>query len=307
MPIEITKTVLEKLTYEEKGSTYLKPCLDIAFYWSGSVFDRSDGIMRLYQQCLDTIGESLAYFRTDTMSTFRPLKKDTLGLLPFWFHQKAASRRDIYALVLESGLTPNESSDRAFALCADPLSGYVRLVLPASSISQSVPSYLALARNMGQMFSYDFGHAGYAINWNHVGEHKKDVLRAMYSLGNRYPGLDMAHPFCTKYIASKGIKCVNWLTFLSKDSCDRLGGLPALKMRFGNSVVIHDAYNNGAMIQAGPFPEIGDVNRQENLPIYHQVGKVLAPIRCREHPRIFGPEGIGDDEATEKWLSRFDS
>src|SRR5207237_7456939 len=97
---------------------------------------------------------------------------------------------------------------------------------------------------------------------NHPGNNKRGVLRAMYALGNRYPGLDMSYPFCTKYIASKGIKCVNWLTFLNADYCDRLGGLPLLRKKFDKDIVVHST-ENGVMIQAGPLPEIGDVNRQK--------------------------------------------
>jgi len=299
------ESFIEKLTYQEEGFVYMKPCLEITLYWSGSVFDRSDDILRFYRQCLDVVGGSLGYFRTETMTRSRPLKKDTLDLLPFWF-RGTKSRRDIYMLFLESGSAPDEPSDRAFALNAIPGKGYVRLILPTSFISESVAPYVDLARNIGQMVSYDFGQGGFAINWDHPGNNKRRVLRVMNSLANRYPGLDMSHPFCTKYIASKGIKCANWLTFLNTDDCDRLGGLPALRKKFDKSVVIHDA-KNGVMIQAGPLPEIGDVNRQKNLPIYHQVGKELAPIRCTEHPPIFGPGGVADKQATEKWLSRFDS
>jgi hypothetical protein len=299
------ESFLERLTYQEKGFVYMKPCLDIALYWSGSVFDRSDDILRFYQQCLEVIGRNFRYFRTETMAESRPLKGDTLDLLPFWF-RGTKSRRDIYMLFLESGSAPDEPSDRALALNATPARGYLRLILPASIISESVAPYLDLARNIGLMVSYDFGQAGFATNWNHLGDNKRGVLRVMNSLAPRYPGLDMSHPLCTKYIAAKGIKCTNWLTFLNMDYCDRLGGLPALRDKLDRSIVIHEA-KNGVVIQAGPLPEIGDVNRQRNLPIYHQVGKELAPIRCREHPPIFGPGGFADKEATDKWLSRFDS
>jgi hypothetical protein len=96
------------------------------------------------------------------------------------------------------------------------------------------------------------------------------------------------------------------LTFLSRDYCNRLGGVSVLRKQFEATVVIHDA-KDGVMIQAGPAPDIGDVNRQKNLPIYQQVGRALAPIRCKEHPPLFGPRGLADQEATDKWLSRFDS
>jgi len=300
------KPVFEKLTYREQGFVYLKPCLDIIFYWSGSAFDRSDGIVAFYQQSLELIGKSLAYFRTETMSAARKLRKDTLELIPFWF-QGTASRRDIYMLFLESGSAPDEPSDRAFSLTADAESGYVRLVLPPSFIVESVAPFLDLAKKMGQMLPYDFGNAGYAINWNPLGDNDSDAMEKMYALAKRYPGLDISDPFTTRFITPKGIKCVNWLTFLSKDYGDRLGGRPSLKKKLDDPVIIHEAYRGGALIQAGPYPEIGDVNRREILPLYHRVGKVLAPIRSKEHPPSFGPEGFGDEEATEKWLSRFDS
>ncbi len=300
-----TEAIFEKLTYQEKGFTYIRPCLDITFYWAGSVFDRSDNVIEFYRQCLDVLGGSIKYYRTETMTKSKPLKKDTLDLLPFWF-QKTKSKRDIYMLFLESSPIPDEPSDRAFALNAAPDNGYMRLILPTSFISESVASYIDLAINMGKMFSYNFGQAGFAINWNHLGKNKRGILREMNSLANRYPGLDMSHPFCTQFIASKGIKCANWLTFLSSDYCDRLGGMAGLNDRFDKNIVIHEAHGGGIMIQAGPFPEIGDVNRQRNTPNYHQVGTVLAPVRCTDHPPIFGPQGIGDREVTERWLSRFD-
>lgn len=299
------KAVFDKITYQEKGFVYIKPCLDITFYWTGSVFDRTDDIVEFYHQCLDVLGDSLSYYRTETMTKANPLKKDTLDLIPFWF-KKTKSTRDIYMLFLESGSVPDEPSDRAFALNAAPDMGYVRLILPISFIEASVADFLDLAMSMGKMSSYNFGQAGYAINWNHLGKNQRGVLRTMNSLANHYPGLDIAHPFCTKYIGSKGIKCANWLTFLSADYCDRLGSVSSIKMSLDKNIVIQDTYGGGVMIQAGPSPEIGDVNRQRNVPYYHEAGRLLAPIRCKEHPPIFGPQGFGDKELTEQWLSRFD-
>ncbi|MCF6362767.1 MAG: DUF3396 domain-containing protein [Gammaproteobacteria bacterium] len=303
-----TEAVFEKLKYEEKDFTYIKPCLDITFFWAGSIFEcsnRSNDVIEFYQQCLDILGGNIKYYRTETMTKSKPLKKDTLDLLPFWF-KNTKSRRDIYMLFLESSSTPDEPSDYAFALNAAPDNGYIRLVLPISFISKSVDSFLDLATNMGKMSSYNFGQAGFALNWNFLGKNIRGILREMNSFANRYPGLDMSDPFCTKYIASKGIKCANWLTFLNADYCGCLGGVDELNQRFDDNIIIHEAHGEGVMIQAGSFPEIGDVNRQRNTPNYHHVGKVLAPIRCKEHPPIFGPQGIGDREITEQWLSRFD-
>jgi hypothetical protein len=297
--------VVDRLTYRRNGFVYMKPCLDIIFYWSGSLFDRVDGVLACYQKCVEVLEGRFKYYRTETMSAARPLRHDTLDLLPFWL-RGTKSRRDVYMLFLENGSAPDEPSDRAFALNATPARGYIQLILPATVIANSVTRYLELARTLGQMMPYDFGQAGFATHWNYLGRNHKGVLSAMNALAPRFPGLDMSYPLCTKYIVPKGIKCANWLTFLNAEDCRRLVGVPALKERFESPIVVHDV-RDGVMIQAGPSPAIGDVNRQDVLPLYHQVGRQLAPVRFKDHPPLFGPRGVADKEITEKWLGRFDS
>ncbi|MGH9350079.1 MAG: type VI immunity family protein [Vicinamibacterales bacterium] len=284
---------------------YLRPCLEVTLFWSGPAAARAAGIVKFYDESLKLIRDGLAFYRTETMSAAKRLKKDTLGLVPFWF-QDTKTRRDVYMMFLESGAAPDEPSDRAFALNASPNNGFVRLILPVAYAAKSAAPFLDVALRLGQTIEYDFGQAGLALNWNHLGDHGTPAKEAMNALASRYPGLDISHPFSTKYIASKGFKAVNWLTFLSMDYVERLGGLSALRKAFDKDVVVHEQ-KHGVAIQAGPAPELGDVNRRKTLPVYHQVGRVLAPIRAKDHPPIFGPEGIQDKEVTEKWLSRFDS
>jgi len=304
--------IVKDLTFQKDDITYLRPCLDITLYWAGSPFARSDGlregIIAFYNRCIETVGSDFKFYRTETMSRDRPVKKDTLGLLPLWF-QGTDTRRDIYTLLLESATRPEESSDRAFILEANPLNGFVRLVLPLSFIEDSTLPLLDLSKYLGGIFPFDFGLAGLSVNWRPVGLGNYDRLakRTLHALAPRYSGLELPHPACTAYIVSKGIKCVNWLTFLNVASCERLGGVAALQKAFDQNVVVHNLDQHGAIIQAGPAPALGDVNRQEALPFYHQVGRVLAPIRSQEHPAIFGPGGFPDDDATNEWLARFDS
>jgi len=302
--------IAKKLTFREDDLVYLMPCLDITLYWSGSPFGRSDGlregIVAFYNRCIETIGGDFKLYRTETMTRDRPIKKDTFGLVPLWF-QGTSTRRDIYSLLLESATKPEESSDRAFALEVCPLNGFIRLVLPLSFIDDSTEKFLDLAKELGQILPFDFGLAGVSMNWRSSGDYDLQAVQTMHLLAKRYPGLELSDPAGTAYIVSKGIKCVNWLTFLNVASCERLGGVSTLMQAFDQNVVVHTLDQHGAIIQAGPAPVLGDVNRQESLPLYHQVGKVLAPIRSQEHPRIFGPDGIPDDDATNEWLARFDS
>jgi Protein of unknown function (DUF3396) len=110
----------------------------------------------------------------------------------------------------------------------------------------------------------------------------------------------------TQFAVEKGgIKCINWLTFLNAVHVERLGGVERLKRDLGADVPVR-SLEGGVMVQAGPQPQIGDVNRQQDLPLYRRVGRVLAPVRSREHPAFLRREGVPSREATQKWLSRFD-
>lgn len=300
------KDLIEPLTLRQDNNVFLKPCLDIVLYWAGTPFERSDGILAFYERSLELIGNDVKYFRTETMTAAKPLKKDTLGLVPFWF-KETDSRRDIYMLFLEGGSKPDEPSDRAFALNVAPGIGYIRLMLPLSFASESAAVFADLAIGLGQSLPYDFGQAGLAINFNHLlAKYKQDALQGMYSIGNRYPGIDMAHPFSTKYIVTKGIKCINWLTFLNAGHVERLGGAANLANAGGREVTVH-LLPHGAVVQAGPAPAAGDVNRRDALPAYHHAGRLVAPVRSSEHPAFFGPDGFPDKPASNVWLARFDA
>lgn len=299
------KELAESLTLRQDNDIYLKPCMDIVLYWAGTPFERSDGIVAFYERSLELIGKDVKYFRTETMTAAKPLKKDTLGLLPFWF-KETDSRRDIYMLYIESGSKPDEPSDRAFALNAAPGIGYIRLVLPLS-YAKSAAAFADLAMSLGQSLPYDFGQAGVAINFNHLlSKYKQEALQSMNSIGNRFPGIDLAHPFSTQFIVTKGIKCINWLTFLNPEHVERLGGMAKLVEAGGSEVTVQQLLQ-GAVVRAGPAPAAGDVNRRDTLPAYHQAGRLLAPVRAAEHPAFFGPDGFPDKPASNAWLARFDT
>jgi len=98
---------------------------------------------------------------------------------------------------------------------------------------------------------------------------------------------------------------VNWLTFLGAEYMDKLGGIERLKKALDKEIVC-DRVSDGIIIQAGPQPETGDVNRRLTLPLYHEVGKSVAKLRAKQHMALI-PSEEDADQATSKWLARFDS
>jgi len=72
----------------------------------------------------------------------------------------------------------------------------------------------------------------------------------------------------------------------------------------GKGIIIHQL-QHGIMIQAGPEPDIGDVNKPDTLQYYYHVGKILKSLRIPE--KWLGVyDGIGGTENTKEWLGYFD-
>lgn len=299
-----------RLTRSEGDVVFLQPCLDVVCYWSGSAFDRADGIVEFYRLCLELIGDRLRYYRTETMSRSRRLGKDSLELVPFWF-SKTKARRDIYMLNLESAAHADEPSDCAFAMQAiedaDPNEavGFVRLVLPVARVEPDAAPFAELALRLFASIDCASGNAGYSLNWNELSDEEESARGAMSAIRKRYPGLDLSDPSSSMYCSATGIKCVNWLTHVGSRHVASLGDIDQLRMRLGDDIQLH-SLPKALVIQAGPRPELGDVNRQQKLPLYHRVGNALATIRSPEHPAFIGRDGDVDEAESEAWLARFD-
>jgi len=231
-------------------------------------------------------------------------------MLPFWLEQ-TATRRPIYMMFLESGGVADEPSDAAFALQANEAGlqsmGYIRLVLPLVLANEPEGAFASLANGFAGSLDFAFGQAGYAVNWNDLGHYGVDAMNGMRRIAGRHPGVDLSHPAVTQYAVAKGgIKSINWLTFITPDHVSRLGGIDRLRADLGADITVRNL-SRGVSIQAGARPGIGDVNRRDDLPLYQRVGRVLAPLRGREHPAFLGRDGLPSAETTQKWLGRFDN
>ncbi len=297
-----------EFVFQEDGVDYLKLCLDVTVYWSGSVYDRAEGILDFYQQSLALLRKDIRQYQTGTMGKPRRLKEDTFEMPPLWL-KKPKARQDILWLTLDGATTPDGASDHAFqirAMVPDEV-GLVRLVLPTDFIAASAAPFVELAKNLVRKLDFSFGHGGYAVNWNDLGDLSPNAELRLYPLGRRHPGIDLPDLNGMLFVIPRGIKCVNWLTFLNAAYCEQLGGLEKLQAKLGKDVTLHEL-PKGVMIQAGERPEVGDVNRRRRLPLYRKVGKALAPLRAEDYPGFLKHGGlVPDDGATEAWLGRFDS
>ncbi len=129
----------------------------------------------------------------------------------------------------------------------------------------------------------------------------------VYPLISRFPGLEIDDPSSHSIYCVEGIKGINWLTMLSDTFLQKLGGKVALQAQLDDDFIFYD-YLGGVMIQAGPFPQIGDME-QGNIPKQYQtLYRLVKSVQTDKLKNIVVevPEGVNAKEFPQQWLHRFE-
>jgi len=278
-------------------------CLDLTLYVKDPFPDIGEGVVEFYNQFIDRFGKSIRWYATESMGTMAPISPRALSMVPSWFKPSSKPRSE-YGMFMHSGQTKEGVGDVAFDMFGDRDSSYtnfLRMAVPASYTDNGVQPFLDLVTGAASKLPFLSGHGGYAFILDTRGRFEGKALRKIKEWVPRHPGIDIGKPLSTSWYTLDAIKGVNWLTLLNQDFCKRLGGVESIKTKLGPEAVVHPV-QNGILIQAGPKPQMGDVNKGENLPVYRNVAKVVHPVRLKEHR----PIGWMNEEATMAWFGRFD-
>lgn len=131
-----------------------------------------------------------------------------------------------------------------------------------------------------------------------------------YGLAQKFSGLEVSS---TAHISTLElidyIKGVNWYTILGNTFVERLGGESALRHALsGRSDIEILTYNNGLIIRAGEYPELGAL--EDGLPgAYVAVNKVIKPVRIPNPDQLHSYSPYGncfEKDSTDRWYARFD-
>jgi hypothetical protein len=195
--------------------------------------------------------------------------------------------------------------------------GYFRVSFPLLWFAHGSGSLPEVLLDLCRTLKPASGYGGISVI-----ESPDDIIQSkyepiVYQWAQRFPGLE------ADYLTSHsnwlptgredgrdGIKGGNWLTVLSDRYLAELGSadkvetdLKTLDSRF----LVH-RYDGGILIQAGPRPQLGDVERDLWPELYVKLNKYLKPVRVvRHNPFQHGGPGERFDKVrSEAWLRRFD-
>lgn len=283
-----------------KGQVRMKLCLEVTLYYDGGFHANARGIESFVEIALRAMGTRPRYWGIDGENKWRPIKGDVVEMVRSWSSGETAPR-ERYGLRLESGPTAKDVSDQSIRFYDDGRDpGFVRLLLPL----ERVDGFAELAGKLAEPLRFLSGHGGLTAN---TAPDYPTSLRdyPVFALSRRFRGIDFGDPVMFSTFVRGGLKSASWLTFVGDELAARGGGRSKLRDALGSDVTVIEL-PHGLMIQTGPAPSSGDVNRQDLLPLQHHVGRVLRNLRFPESS-LRGYDGIGGTENTLEWLRRFDT
>ncbi|EKT1335417.1 DUF3396 domain-containing protein [Salmonella enterica] len=133
----------------------------------------------------------------------------------------------------------------------------------------------------------------------------------IYSLMQRHPGIDYSNNV-DFVLASKGvfnrIKGINWITILSDEIVDELGGLEYCKKQVEPECHI-EQWKGGVIIMAGPIPQCGDTYNNFIPERYKKIATLTRPVQLNDYQGydfLNLEEPFDSDTELDKWIKRFD-
>lgn len=255
------------------------------------------------------------------------LKPYTQGILSVvdYVHQCDNSENMSFILDMYGDSNPDVATHYGVSLFASSMQAspirdhpaYFSAVFPFSWLSDKSGegAFQSLMHQWCKVLKPFHGYAGFGAIQSMDETEKKRTGHLLYPLISRFPGLEVDKPGTiaskmTKGPASLTIKGVNWLTALDDQCFEQLGGRESVLSGLGEGFSFYP-YEGGMLIQAGPVPQLGDVNQQHIPKYYQQLARKLKPIRMifpHGHSLIKSPNPAerSNTEVTNQWLARFD-
>ncbi len=280
--------------------------------------ESADAALATYERLLNAgPRDRFRWYYNEAMTEAKPVSPRSFSMMKRKLQLKKQEKH-LYSLTFYNSAEPDIPAEHAVKLVWFPREGYsaycastLRYVIPGPELESRPHEMLEQVLATCEQLPFLSGLAGYSLEFGLYDE--VEGLRASYGRMMRHPGIDLEYVIsgCDSIGRGKGIKGLGWLTMLGTPLVDRLGGRETLRARLPDAVQIHPtAY--GLVLQLGDAPVIGDVNRQDRLPLWRETYQVLKPVHepVIEAWMTRGTKfdlGLDDeDEKTEAWLRRFE-
>jgi len=296
---------------DAKGRTALSIGLVITVYIQHPCAQRNrEGVSDIAERYIAEFGKELVWAQQHS-GRVHAMAKNKVPMPSVWIPQR--SENESWSL----GFYGGEEIDAASAFLVSGLGqahrkekevGFLHFHLPMRWLAEHpggfAPYVLDICKRIRPLNGY--AGVGFQLPDTWEGQIKSEFIIA--PLAKRFPSVEVDEPVQTSiHIESGGIKGVNWLTILDDRYIPELGGLDYLRMRLPEETFPFYKYDGGVIIQAGPWPQIGDATKNLWPQHYVTLAKVLKKVQIKEHWGLIQKKrGALDNEFMKEWLFRFD-
>ncbi|RZJ10563.1 MAG: DUF3396 domain-containing protein [Rubrivivax sp.] len=255
------------------GRRLYTACIEFMFWYELNENIDASGqgmpeVEKSYRVMVEAMRSRINYFSKEESVRRSKPKRDTLELFPYSLRNTRHNELGaINQITLLNGSAEKYGSDDESDIFVDAHLTefcYQRFGLSIEEVLADPQAYVQRCIDAVAGVKFKSGIGGYSFNYEDVyingNEQLQDPVMA------RFKGVNVLHAW--RYRKFHGVPTVNWLTLVNNDDIERLGGWEALAARVSEPVILHKL-PQGAMLQAGREPLLGDVNRQERLDAYH--------------------------------------
>lgn len=303
---------LEKLPLIIDGKTLIYPCVEIMALSTTPKPEGAAGYVRFYEAFARRYGEQIKHYRLNDSTRWKRFLPKDKAKIAWWFSDARTLREPLLGIVMhtqENAAAPQPPLFEMFFehVWAERPRGMFRIALPIEDMDRDPSEILALVDDAMADFPVHWGTAGLAFYW-------KDTDTTIDEYANqwlgrhllKHPGLATGDLLAWGTSVEEGVANIGWLTFVGDALIGKLGGREALAEAVDGAGVVFRQYGKGIALQAGPKPELGNVNRKHVLPAYHEVGRILQPLFAPDEAlRKIDVAGLQDEDEALAWLRRF--
>jgi hypothetical protein len=290
------------IRFEEDGETRAVVSAQATWYFTD--FTKCADVVAAAELALAVLRPHLNLYRSESMTQSKRAGNAVFDRL-LAVDTEQLTKREEWGYTFLSGASDMDLAPWGLRVNMQPTamprrSGHFRVSVPADWVRSNVEEFLSWTMRIASALPFRSGHGGFGVQYDEgdVIRTRDEQIRAWLK---RYRGLDANSLSLVGDTLAKHVKGVDWLTWLDAGFVKKLGGKFALRKALPPSVLIHDV-GDGAALQAGAQPSLGDVNRQETLTDYRAVSRVIKPIRVKSVDLMWF-----DEEESAAWLERFDN
>lgn len=288
-------------------------CCDLALYTGEDLTSIPEAVLHIYDRFLAVCPpERLRWYATENMTRHKPVVPRVLDMLPGWLKPGAPARKMINIHLKDSASFDEAPKDSFWVYGIEAAShghgveaNSIRCTFPGRWGVENADEFFEFVADACAHFPFMSGHAGLVLETSPY--YRSDGHIAAWRLSMQHPGFDISNPVTDpNRLRRDGIKGVNWLTILGPEFIRRIGGVTQIRNKLPTSVDVVEV-GRGVILRAGPIPRWGHVNRQDLLPDYRAVYKLVAPLQDPIVQRYtsFSLPGGDHKMKTTAWLRRF--